>query len=180
MIFHSCVSLPAGKYGNLCQWRYQCLPHWTKMLREVMSRSCGVGVTCGNILKTKTFAWKPPEHTHIIYIYIYLHTSMTVYIQYPVFTSNEHVMKGLIKLCKEKPYMGDVLIIIHFLLIFSCIKHMVSQPFNYSIDNLVFHQLLFNHLAHLLGCLFFWHDGPVWYSYIIIYLLVGVHWGTPL
>ena len=50
--------------------------------------------------------------------------------------------------------MGDVLII-HFLLIFSCIKHMVSQPFNYSIDNLVFHQLLFNHLAHLLGCLFF-------------------------
>ena len=113
MIFHSCVSLPEGKYGNLCQWRYQCLPHWTKMLREVMSRSCGVGLTCGNILKTKTFAWNH-QNTHILYIYIYWHTSMTVYIQYPVFTSNEHVMKGLIKLCKEKPIWAMCLLFTFF------------------------------------------------------------------
>jgi hypothetical protein len=176
VIFHSCVSLPEGKYGNLCQWRYQCLPHWTKMLREVMSRSCGVGVTCGNILKTKTFAWNH-QNTHILYIY--LHTSMTVYIQYPVFTSNEHVMKGLIKLCKEKPIWAMCLLLFTFF--WSSLASNIWYR-NLSIIALItlFSTRLFNHLAHLLGCLFFWHDGPVWYSYIIIYLLVGVHGGTPL
>ena len=120
VIFHSCVGLPEGKYGNFANGDISfyltglrcCEKSWVAAaVYSNSSHLCGILsqlLTMRRYLRqhpqNQDFCMKPPEHTHIIYICVcvHLHTSMTVYIQYPVFTSNKHVMKGLFKLCKEK------------------------------------------------------------------------------